>query len=195
MKLKSTEDKSKLTFETAIPEYNDEEIIDILRKRKYYQPKAVELALEEAFRRELIHSEQDLFDEQFHVPPLQFRLFPNIEDEKNKHKIRKSIARGTLILGIIPTIWGFLKLNAGHQIEGGILVAMGIIWIFLSSRLILKVNYVLVNILLAISAASVFYVANLFLSVKTLIFMDLFIVVVLYGMLVYGLLFIRRLKQ
>ncbi len=195
MRLKSTQDKSKQNFETAIPDYNDEQIIDILRKRSYYQPKAVELAMEEAFRRELINSEQDLFDEQFRVQPLKFKLFPHIEDSKNKHKIRKSIARGILISGIIPTIWGFLKINTNYQIEGGILVTIGMIWIFLSSRLIQQVNFALVNILLAISAASVFYVGNLFLMSKTIILMDLFIVVVLYGMLLYGLLFIRRLKQ
>ena len=191
---KSKTNEIEKDFKHYIPEYNDEEILEILKKRKYYQAEAVELALDEAYKRELIHSEQDLFDEEFRTEPLRFRIFPNIEDDKNKNKIRKSIARGTLITGVIPTIWGFLTLNAGNSFEGALLVLFGIFWIFLSARLIQNFNRLIINSLLYISGLSVVYVVYLLLPFKTIVFMDVFIVLALYGFLTYGLLFLKKMK-
>jgi len=192
--------KSKLNitetdFNTDIPEYDDQEILAILKKRKYYQPEAVKVAMEEALKRNLINSENDLFDEEFQVQALKFRLFPNIEDDKNKTNIRKSIARSVLIAGIIPTIWGFLKFNNGNHLEGEILIALGFAWIFLSARLIQQVNHKILNVLTVLSALSVFYVSKELFTNGEIVFMDIFIIVALYSFMFYGLFFIRRLKS
>lgn len=184
----------KADFRTTIPEYSDEEILNILRKRKMYQPEAAEMAVQEAIKRGLIHSEQDLFDKDFQAKPMKFLLFPTIEDEKIQIKIRKSISRGLLISGVIPTIWGFLKLYDGKTIEGGILAILGILWIYFSAKLIRKANLSIVNSLFALLLLSVIYIVKLLLNSGTFIFMDVFIPAVIYGLIAYGLLFIRRLN-
>lgn len=191
---KSKTNKSQTDFKADIPEYNDEEILEILKKRKYYQSEAVDLALEEAYKRELIYSEQDLFNEDFEHEPLKFGLFPNIEDEQNKNNIRKSIARGIFITGIFPVIWGFLRLNAGNPVEGGMLLILGILWMFLSANLIREYNLQMVNGLFSLAVLSVVYLVVFLLNASGIIFMDVFIIVALYGLLTYGLLFLRKLK-
>jgi hypothetical protein len=181
-------------FKTGIPEYNDQEILSILKKRKYYQPEAVKMAKEEAFKRNLINSEEDLLGDEYSVPPLKFGLFPKIESKKNKAKIRKSIARAVLIAGVLPTVWGFLTLNNGNNLEGGILVASGLLWIFLSAKLIQKVNDSYLKALFVFSALSFLYVGKVLLQGADIVFMDVFIIAVLYGLLLYGLIFIRKLR-
>lgn len=191
---KSKQQEPETDFKADIPEYPDEEIIEILRKRKYYQAEAVELATEEALKRELIHSEQDLFDEEFHAETLKFGLFPSIEDEKNKRKIRKSLARGILISGILPTVWGFLKINEGNNLEGTLLLTGGVLWIMFAARLIQALNIKLVNALFVLTGFSIIYVVKFLLLENSFVFMDFFIVTLLYGLLVYGLVFLHKLK-
>lgn len=195
MRKKSKNSKAKTDFKSNIPEYNDQEILSILKKRKYYQPEAVKLAKDEAFKRNLINSDDDLLDEEFRVQPLKFGLFPKIEDNKNRAKIRKSIARAILITGVLPTIWGFLKYNRGFLIEGILLIFSGFIWIFISAKLIQKFNQKYLKFLISLSAISVLYVGKVLLKSTEIIFMDVFIILVLYGLLVYGILFIRRLGK
>ncbi len=194
MRLKSKRSKSKSNFRTSIPEYNDEEILNILRKRKYYQPEAAEMAKQEAIKRGLINHEQDLPDGEFHVPPLKFRLFPEIEDERNRNKIRKSIARGLLIAAILPVVWGFLQFNQGKTIEGSLLVFGGLLWILFSSYLVKNADKTVISVLLVLAGISFLYLAKLLLARKTFIIMDGFIAIVLFGFVVYGLLYIRKLK-
>ena len=191
---KSKTNEIESDFKTDIPEYNDEEIVEILKKRKYYQSEAVDLALEEAYKRDLIQSEQDLFNEEFRPEPLRFGLFPSIEDEKNKNKIRKSIARGILIMGVMPTVWGFLRLNAGNPVEVGVLLILGALWIFFSAKLIRKYNRIIINALFFMAALSLVYLAFFLLNRYGIIFMDVFIIIALYGLLTYGLLFLKRLN-
>lgn len=194
MRKNSKINKIAKDYKKDIPEYNDDEILEILKKRKYYQEEAVNIALEEALNRGLIQTEQDLFEEDFRPEPLKFRIFPKIEDEKNKNKIRKSIARSTLITGIIPLIWGFLLINAEKNIEGGIFLLAGICWIYFASGLIRKYNQKILNTLFVITALSFIVVLYELFTMRTKQFMDFFIVAVLYGLLTYGLLFINKMK-
>jgi hypothetical protein len=195
MREKSTKKKCKSNFNNLIPEYDDHEIMEILKKRIYYQPEAAELAIKEAIKRELIHSEQDLFAEEFRVKPMRYGLFPLIEKEHQRNKIRKSIARGLVIAGILPIIWGFVRFNGGVKLEGSILVVLGFLWIFLSSRLFRRTEPGTIRISFVMLAVSVIYIMKLFISLGSIVFMDGFILVALYGLIVYGLLFLLRLDR
>ena len=42
---KSTKNQTKSDFNSLIPNYNDQEILEILKKRNFYQPEAAELAI------------------------------------------------------------------------------------------------------------------------------------------------------
>lgn len=181
-------------YKINIPEYEDDEILEILKKRNYYQSEAVELALEEARNRDLIHSEQDLLSEEFRTEKLQFGLFPKIEEDRNKSKIRKSIARGILISGVLPTVWGFLQINSGNNVEGTLFIAGGVLWILFSARLIQQFNLKLIYGLFLLSIISLFVVAKFLLIRNSIVIMDFFIAALVHGLLFYGLFFLKKLR-
>jgi hypothetical protein len=180
-------------FKEIINKHSDEQILEILKKRDYYQPEAVKIAVNEAIERKLIHSEQDLFSPDFTSEPLKRKLIPDIKREKNKKRIRKSIARSLLIAGVLPLIFGFVQYNNSRIIEGAVLLIFGLAWMFLSSQLIRKESQQIVVMLFLGAFLSMFYVTYLFVGSKTVIFMDVFIVVLIYLFIFYGLLFIRKL--
>ncbi|HKI88930.1 MAG TPA: hypothetical protein VKA38_07890 [Draconibacterium sp.] len=192
---KSTDKNNKTDFTTLIPEYQDQEIMEILKKRVYYQPEAADLAIKEAIKRGLIHSEQDLFAEEFRVKPLRYKLFPTIEKEDQKNKIRRSIARGLIITGALPTVWGSIRINDGVIPEGIILVTLGVLWIFLSSRIFRRTEKRIIRLLFILLTLSVIYVTKLLINLKSLVFMDVFVLLFLSGFIVYGLLFLLRIRK
>jgi hypothetical protein len=154
------------------------------------------LAIREAVKRGIIHSEQDLFSDEYHVEPVKFSLFPIIEDQENKKKITKSIARVLLICGVVPVVWGIIRLNFGALAEGIVLVIFGAIWIFYSSRIMLKYRKEGVFILfLLLFVSSAYFIKIILLKKGTFIFMDFFIPAVLYLFIVYGLLFLGKLNR
>ncbi len=175
--------------------HTDEHILEILKKREHYQPEAVNVAVREAIDRELIHSEQDLFSPEFSPEPLKPKLIPDIHREKNRNRIRKSLGRSLLIAGVLPLIFGFVRYNAGQLFEGIILLAFGLIWMFLSSQIIRKGSKTVIYSLLGATFVSVFYVGYLFAGSKSIIFMDVFITAVLYLLVFYGLFFVRKLVE
>lgn len=195
MRKKSINKNNKADFKTLIPGYEDQEILEILKKRTYYQPEATDLAIKEAIKRGLIHSEQDLFAEEFRVNPMRYRLFPSIEREDQKNKIRKSIARGLIITGALPTIWGIIRALDGVVIEGIILVILGALWIFLSLRISRKIEKDAVFILFVLLALFAIYITKILLSLRGIVFMDVFVPVFLSGLIVYGLLFLLCLRK
>ena len=191
---KSKIQEQNIDFEKTYRELSDEQLVDVLRKRKYYQNVAVGVAIEEALKRGLIQSENDLYEPEFEVEPLKPRLFPKIENDRNRLKIRKSVARGLFIAGILPIIWGFVRFNAGFGAEGILLVVFGLTWMAFSAWLIRRFSTKAVFILFALEILSMFYAGKLLIFSSQIIFLDVFIVVVLYLFIIYGLLFIRRLK-
>jgi hypothetical protein len=183
-------------YKKLIPELPDEEIVYILKRRSYYQEQARELAISEAIKRGIINSEQDLFSDEYHVKPVNFSLFPSIEDKKNREKITKSIARVLLICGVLPFVWGIIRLNFGALTEGIVLIIFGATWIFCAARIMLKYrkeNVLILYLLLFISCA--YFIKIILLKKGTFIFMDIFIPVVLYLFIVYGLLFLGKLNS
>ncbi len=145
-KLKDT----KANFVVQIPEYSDAEILNILKKRNHYQPEAARLVISEALKRGLINSEDDLLEKEFRTKPLKKTLFPQIEDKQQKKKISRSITRGLLITGVIPVIFGILKLNEGAQVEGSFVTIGGVLWIIFASKNIRKINLKLLRLLFGI---------------------------------------------
>lgn len=184
-----------IDFRNLIPKYADGEIITILKKRKYYQPEAAELAIQEAIKRGIIHSEQDLFAPEFQEKKLQKQLFPAIEKMSSRIKIIKSIARGFVILGVLPIIYGFVLVNKGNQIEGGIVAFGGLVWIFCSALLLHRLSKKWLNFIVIFTLISFLYSGKFFITANSTNFTDIFIVAIVYGFLAYGIVFIRRLLK
>jgi len=182
-------------YEEFINKRTDDEIFEILKKRSYYQPEMVDIAIKEAIKRNLIESEKDLEGPAFRVKPLKRRLFPGIENEAARLRIRKSLGRSFIIAGVLPLILGLTHLNAGDSPEGVLLLLAGVLWMLLSARIMWKGGRIFVNFLLVMAFFSVFYVVHFFQTEGGMVFLDFFIAIVAYLLLFYGLLFLRRLSE
>ena len=195
MDRKSKTSDEKFDFREQIPNYSDEEILKILKMRKHYQKEAADLAIRKAIERGLIHSEQDLLSDEFREKEYGFSLFPNIERVKNRKKIRKSIARGLLIAGVIPVVWGIIKIMEDTFAEGIILVVLGGTWMFASFRLMHKFSDRMNNLLFVLLAGAFAYALKLILDIKGLRIMDFAVPVVLFLFIAYGLIYMRKLNR
>ncbi len=185
---------NKSDFRSSIPESSDEQIIAILKKRSQYQKEAADLAIQEAIKRQLIHSEQDLFSEEFQDEKVVFSWFPKIVREQVKNRTRKSLARVLLFIGAVPAFLGSLGIFNGEFVKGMILFILGVVWIISAFKIMKKVQVQLVNLLFILLVISLIYVLKVLLEMKGLIVMDYAIPVVFYLLVLYGLLFLRRLK-
>ena len=193
--IKKLYDKNSIYTQKLEIKHTDEQILEILKKREQYQPEAVDVAVKEAISRKLIHSEQDLFSPEFSPEPLKRKLIPEIHREKNKNRIRKSLGRSLLIAGVLPLIFGFVRYNSGQLFEGIGILVFGLTWMFLSAQIIRKGSKSVIHLLLGIAFASLIYVGYLFADSKSVIFMDVFIIAVLYLLVFYGLFFVRKLVE
>ncbi|MDD2380452.1 MAG: hypothetical protein WCY58_07430 [Mariniphaga sp.] len=191
---KSAGDQKK-SFSETIESFHDEQLIACLRKRDHYQKEAVDLAIQEAIKRNIIRSEEDLLSPRFRSEPVKSKLFPNIENTESKRKIKRSIGRSLFITGIIPVILGLFRLKTGFNWEGIVALSFGIIWIAISAWMIRKINPRAVKVLLIMTGLSfVFFLSGL-VPVTRLVLMDWFIIVVIYLLVIYGLIFVLKLEK
>ncbi len=158
-------------------------------------PEVAQLAVEEAIKRGIINSEQDLLAEEYKVEEITFSWFPKVEDEINRTKIRKSIARSFVLGGVIPLVFGLVKMNNGTAIEGSLMLAFGLLWIFCSSQLIKFYQEIFVRILIAGSLLALTYILKQLIPSGNSVFMDYFIAVVLFVLINYGLLFLHKINR
>lgn len=192
---KSIENRNKSDFHEAIPEYSDKELIGILKKRDQYQKEAADLAIQEAIKRGLIHSEQDLFSEEYKSKPVTPSLFPEIEKEEIKNKIRKSIARGLLLAGMIPLVWGVIEMSRRSLIEGVLLVIPGLVWSYGAVKIMREYNDKMISVLFSMLILSLAYIVKVLLQLKGLKTMDFAIPIVLLLLISYGLIYLKRMHK
>lgn len=194
MSRKSNEENYQPDFKARYAEFSDAEILNILKKRKHYQPEAVNVAIEEAILRGLIHSEQDLFSEEFREEQLKSSIFPNIENETARAKTRKSIARSLLIIGVVPTIWGGINFYRTEKFENIALLLLGALWIFASFQLMKKPGKQTLNLMFLMLIAAFAYFIKLLTSLVGITFFDVFFAIITGLLILYGLLFYRKLS-
>ena len=189
---KSKPHDDKPGFRELIPNYTDEELTEILKKRRHYQPEAAELAVNEAIKRGIVKNQEDLSMPEFQEnPPEKFRFFPVIDDEKNRTKIRKSISRMLILAGIIPLIFGVRMMQ--NSWEWGILfMVYGFIWMIPAFMIFRRYDQRMVKVLFILFFLSFLYVVILFVTSGFTGFSDFFAALVFYLLFGYGLLFLRR---
>lgn len=186
---------TKSDFRKDIPKYSDERIVEILKQRKHYRPEAAKLAIEEALKRGIIFSEQDLFSEKYKVDELNTSLFPKIKDTKTQNRIRKSIARSLVICGVLPMVFGLVQINAKNSLEGSLMLLFAVLWIYFSAQLIRGYNKLFFFSLLGGTFLSLAYVFTKLVLLPGFVFMDFFIPAVLIALLTYGLLFVKCISE
>lgn len=193
MRRKTT--KIENDFKKDIPEYSDDRIREILKLRDHYQPEAAKMAIDEAIKRGIIFSEQDLFAEEYMVKELESSIFPSIKKEDNRTKIRRSIARSLAVCGAIPTAFGILQMYQGKSIEGVLILLFGLIWLYCAVDLIKNYNKMFVYVILLESIIALVYVSTKLILTQHMVYFDYFVPVVLFLLIVYGLFFMKRIAE
>jgi hypothetical protein len=170
--------------------YTDEQIIEILKKHKYYQPEAAKLAVEEAIRRGIIHNEDDLLAPEFRHSPNGFALFPRIENEDTRKKLMRSLARIVLFIGILPIIYGVMKIADKKTAEAFLYIGFGVLWAAISLFILQKPRSVLVFTILILSIAPLAFSVGLLSHMVVLKIADIFVTFVIFGVLYYCLFYL-----
>lgn len=193
---KSNDDTNIPEFEKIIAAYSDSELRNVLRKRKLYQKDAADFAIQEAIRRGIIFSEQDLFAKEYKHEADKFSIFPAIENEKARAKFKKSISRSLLMLGAVPLVFGGIKIFEFQSIEGIIIFVFGCIWSLTSFQLMRKaVDEKLVYLLFLLLILAIGYIVKMMISTHSLNTIDILITLIGAGFILYGIGFLKKLKD
>lgn len=196
--MEKSNDESQIPgFREIIAGYTDEELINVLKKRKLYQKEAADFAIREAVRRGIIYSEQDLFSKEFKDEPQKFSLFPTIESETTSKKFKKSLSRSLLILGALPVVWGIIKVFEGYINEGILIFIFGIAWSLISFQLLrlTNPNVKLIHLLFLMAFVAAGYIIRNFSLSNSLNRIDILITAIGLGFVLYTIGFLGSLKN
>lgn len=123
-------------LKNRITSLSDAELIELLKLRDSYQPEAVEFAVQEALRRQVIQSEVDLQSTRFQSKHRHAKtIFPHLNNEKQFQKVFSSLIRVLYLVAIIPFVFGVLNLIEPKVRDGLVLLGLGLLWAGLSVRL------------------------------------------------------------
>ena len=182
-------------FAQVMQKHNDEELIEVLRNRRHYQPEAAQQAVLEAIRRGIITAEADLHDEKFAEPKRKFSLFPVIENPKARNKAMKSMGRSLMVAGAIPAIYGINQIYHSHIFEGAAIVLFGFLWMILSFFLMKSVKPLLIYGMQALYVIAVGVVIFKISTLQITGWMDFLFPSVLALLVLYGIIYLGRLRD
>jgi hypothetical protein len=178
-------------LEIRMQHYSEEELTDVLKRRKHYEPEAVRIAVAEALKRGLINSGKDLDSDRFAETPSRFTLFPCSERPEIMRKVIRSLSRALLVAGVIPVIFGVLKFQLHKYAEGGAMVMSGLIWIAAAWMVYRRQERIYWTPLLVIAILAALYAIRILLLIKGLRTMDYVIPGVLFGVVFYTIFYLR----
>lgn len=189
----SNNEYPKKDYEQIIASYSDDELSDVLKKRKLYQKEAAEFAVQEAIRRGLIYSEQDLFASEYQHKPERFSIFPTIENERIKNKYVKSILRTFLIIGVIPVVYGGIRIIESLNVEAVLMFLFGATWSIATFQLKKTLNVKTVYLLLVLLVLAVAFLIRYFVLQKSIYSTDVLFSVTALGIIFYLVGFLQKL--
>ncbi len=194
---KSNDENQVPEFKTIIAGYSNDELRKVLKKRKLYQKEAADFAIQEAIRRGIIYSEQDLFAKEYKDEPEKFSIFPIIESEKTSAQFKKSISRSLLILGTLPVVWGIIKIFGGHSFEGIFIFIFGAAWSFTSFQLmrLANLNFKLIIFMFIMAVLGAGYIIRNFVVSNSLTSIDILITTIGLGFVLYAIGFLGSLRN
>jgi hypothetical protein len=183
-----------MDFYEKYSNYTEEQLLEILKKRKDYQESAVDAAIKIAIERKIIFSEQDLFSPEFEpVESKGSKIFPEISNSYQREKLIGSILRFLYVISFLPLVFGFLKYAEGRLLFTYLGVGVGLIWFllcfFLSKTKKRFLFFPLFVLLISVS----FFVGYQIFSVPSVRFLDLFMLFIGTALPTYLLLLLRRL--
>jgi hypothetical protein len=187
--MENPEDKQDSRYRIAnnMNRLTDSELIDVLKKRKLYQPEAAELAILEAIRRGIIHSEQDLFSPGFETPATKFSLFPYPDSDTVRDKILKSLMRSLMIVALIPVYFGVMKFGVSKYAEGTALISLGVIWVALAWFIMNRAERRIIYPMILLTILSMIYAGRILFAFQYLSWTDILFPIILFLFIVYAL--------
>lgn len=139
-----------ISFEEQFLDISDQEIVNILKMRKHYQPEAAQAAINEAQKRGIIHSEDDLLGEEFRPQGLgRPSFFPIGNTEAQNQAILNSLCRIMYGISLIPLIMTYYQFNNGKIISAILHLAAALIAMAVTYRLNRTKRSFLAHLLLA----------------------------------------------
>jgi hypothetical protein len=139
-----------ISFEEQFLDISDQEIVNILKLRKHYQPEAARAAINEALKRGLIHAEDDLLGEQFRPQSLgRPSIFPVGNTEAQNVAIVNSLCRIMYGISLIPLIMTYYQFDNGKILGAIIHLIAALVVIAVTYRLNRTKRSFLAHLLLA----------------------------------------------
>lgn len=183
-----------MDFYELYTSFTDNEILDILKKRKDYQDLAVEAAIKIAIERKIIFSEQDLFSPDFDsIKSNVSIIFPEISNEYQRQRLISSIFRFIYVISFLPLVYGFLKYAEGQLLLAFLGIIIGVIW-FILSIILSKTRKKFIFILLFIILIAISLFAGMqVIDNPSFHYLDLFVLIIGTILPAYLLLLLRRL--
>lgn len=194
---KSNDENQVSEFKKIIAGYSDDELRKVLKKRNLYRIEAADFAIQEAIRRGIIYSEQDLFAKEYKDEPEKFSIFPSIDNEKARRKFKKSISRSLLILGALPMVWGGIKIFETQGLEEILIFIYGAAWSLTSFQLMrsAKLNPKLIYFMFLLAILAFGYLIKIYISSHFINTIDLLISAIVVGFVFYAIGFLGKMKD
>jgi hypothetical protein len=180
-------------YEGIIASYSDEELRKVLKKRKHYRKDAAAFAVQEAIRRGIIYSEQDLFAREYQDEPEKFSIFPTVENSTAKQKYIKSIIRTFIVIGVVPLVYGGVRAFETWSIEAVLMFVFGGVWIVAALQLKKTLNIKTVYFLLFLMLVVISYLVRVFIVQQYIYSVDVLFSVIAVGIVLYLAGFLRKL--
>ncbi len=195
MQLISNSSETDNDFKEIMAELNDEELKEVLRKRSLYQKEAAAQAVSEAVKRGLINSESDLSKPEFREIRLKRQLFPEIKNDEIRFKVKRSIIRSLIFVGLIPAILGTMRLLNGDRTHGFLMIGFALSWTAIALNLYNKFSVNILFVLWGLAAPAFLYAVQMVLLQPEILFIDKFIVTVVFLLTAYGVIFLKKLGK
>jgi hypothetical protein len=193
MSSESNEKYEGNSFEYRLKEVSDDEIISILRYRDHFQALAIKAAINEALRRGIINSVDDLQKEEFkpqEMPPKS--LFPLGNNLAQNLLILRSLSRVFYGFGLIPIIYGYFQFREHNSNLGISAVLLGMLIIFVANRLEKKLKPIFAYIMLGMNFPAIGFAVHKLTSLGKPTAMDMFAAIIILMVLLYTTLYAHK---
>jgi hypothetical protein len=182
-------------FSEVMKRHTDDELVNVLRNRKHYQPEAAKQAVLEAISRGIINGEQDLNSERFTEIPRKTRLFPEIENPVVRNKARISISRSLLLVGVIPLVWCLARWNINTLPLSFAVLSYSLVWIGISTGLLITKNVRFAFGLFFLLVPGLIFLVRMMMQNRFLLAYEIVVPVALTFLILYGIGYLHKLKE
>ncbi len=126
---------NEVDLKERFSEISNEEIISILIHREHFDTNAADLAIEEALKRKIINSVDELETEKFAPKPIPPRsIFPIAHTKQQNETILKSMCRIFYGFGLVPLIYAFMYFQS-NKLQSIVAIVLGLLIILLAAKL------------------------------------------------------------